>query len=155
MGRRGRLRRGVVRFSRRGWATLAGVGRRRTDEELLEALFAAAERWDGPLGVVDYQRCRRPEDPGASTIGLRFGGWDKALHAAGLEPTGRRTPRKWKRAEAFIAVAGWASTTSDRRHVAYIEAAGVDEDLPLPEVVGRLFPEGWRKLVAEIDATDP
>lgn len=130
------------------------MGRRWTDEELLEALTAAAERADQPLTGVDYQRSRRPTDPGASTIGLRLEGWERALHAADLEPTGRRNHRKWKRAEALLAVAGWAATTSDRRHAAYAEAARGDEGLPLPEAVGRLFPEGWRKLLAEIDALD-
>jgi len=89
----------------------------RTDEQLLDALRSIGQRFNGALGVVDYQRLRGP-GPATSTIGTRFGGWAVALDLAGLEPTGRRRIRKWTSRRRARRRGLLGSDEADRRHAA-------------------------------------
>lgn len=117
---------------------------------MIAALRRCAELADKPLTSADYHRLHQPTEPGASTIGQRFGNWARALAAADLPPTAFRHHRRWKHADALDAVARWADSAEDKRLPAYAAASAADPDLPLPDQLARMF-GGWRRVLAALE----
>jgi hypothetical protein len=123
--------------------------RRIPDHKLLDAIGITSTLVDGPLTSVAYHQHRPPGAPSVSTITARFGSWADALETAGLAPTGRRRPRRWKPAEILAAVDRWIETADDTRYPAYLAAAADDPELPLAGMIERHF-GGWRRLLDEL-----
>lgn len=105
-------------------------------DELLTALRRVASLVEEPLTSAAYHRLHDPSEPGARTIGERFGTWAGALNAAGLPPTGcassrhRGRRRHWTDDEILQVVGVWLDGSQDRRHAAtYSAAAAEDADL--------------------------
>jgi hypothetical protein len=125
------------------------------DLVLLDALRRVADQVDRPLSSASYHALRSPTDPGARTIGARFGGWDSALKAAGLAPTEftlRRhgdDRRRRSDGELLDAVAAWAATATDTRLPSYAKAASADRALPSPDLLARRF-GGWRRVLSAL-----
>lgn len=119
---------------------------------MIAALQRCAALIDGSLTSAAYHHLHEPAEPGASTIGARFGSWAAALDAAQLPPTpyrGRRQHR-WTHDEALDLVRHWAAAASDTRLTAYAAAASNDPDLPRPDQLARMF-GGWRKILKQLD----
>ena len=137
---------------RRAQSERASRARRRfSDETLLEAVRGAAD-WAGRVpSIADYAEFARSSDlPSLDTIGLRFGGWNGALRAAGMTPRHARrrvSPRRWTDAACLEALDRLVQELGELPSITrYEELAKGRPDLPSPATVRNRL--GRWKLVA-------
>ncbi len=137
---------------RRAQSEQASRSRRRfSDEALIEAVRASAE-WAGRVpSIADYAELARSSDlPSLDTIGLRFGGWNAALRAAGMTPRDTRRrgpPRRWTEAACLEALGRLVEELGELPSITrYEELARERADLPSPATVRNRL--GRWKLVA-------
>lgn len=119
--------------------------RRFTDEQMIGALQVVALRLGHTPTAVEYQR--ELGKPSREIISIRFGGWENAVRAAGLEPSPasvhRRGPEDCIAALRHLAdYLGHPPTDTEfRQHGAVLRAAG----LPPSSTTIRLYLGGWKQ----------
>ena len=131
--------------------------RRFSDEALLDAVRRCAE-WAGRVpSIADYAEFARSSDlPSLDTIGLRFGGWNAALRAAGMTPRHARrrgAPRRWTQEACLEALGRLVDELGELPGISrYEQLARERSDLPSAATVRNRL--GRWKLVALRFAAD-
>jgi hypothetical protein len=124
-----------------------------SDRDLTRGLRAVADRYHHSPSLREYDLIA----PGlylasGQTVCTRFGGWRRALAAAGLDsaPPARTYASRWHLAACWRALESVADELGDPpRFVRYAELAARREDLPSPPTVrARLGP--WSQIAAEL-----
>ena len=149
--------------------SLRAIGAQPKRDETIEILRCWAETEPGSLGCTRYSAVRQPEWPTRGTIARRFGSWDAALRASGLD---HRAPRSAPRIPADantreahrqaqrervlqtlrygIAVHGSIPTAMQFFRWRLIEAPAT----PTQATVYRLFPGGWQAVLDALGDVD-
>ena len=143
---------------RRAQSERAARSRRRfSDEALIEAVRGSAE-WAGQVPTIaDYVEFARPSSglPSLDTIGLRFGGWNAALRAAGMTPRYARRrplPRRWSEAACLEALRRLSDELGQVPSITrYAELAKERPDLPCPATVRNRLGR-WKLLALRLEA---
>lgn len=145
---------------RRAQSERASRTRRRfSDEALIEAVRGSAEWADRVPSIADYVEFAHSSIslPSVDTIGLRFGGWNAALRAAGMTPrnTRRRAPpRRWSEATCLDAITRLVEELGELPSITrYAQLARERPDLPSPATVRNRL--GRWKLIALRFMQDP
>lgn len=138
-----------------GWRSNLSVRPPRfSDEQLLDGLRRVANKLGHPPSGPEY--ARQAEELGLAcmqTMYVRFGGWRRALHAAGFEaPPARVWSPRWNIASCWHAFASVAHLLGDPpRYRRYLELAAGREDLPSGSTL--ILRLGlWPEIVAALSA---
>jgi hypothetical protein len=118
-----------------------------TDDQILEAIRAAARRCGEPLSHSRYDGVSGDvAGPSSARIVQRFGTWRQACSAAGVAAgsAGREYVQRWDRASVVIAVAQYlASEGCPRTYAGYEQWARAGADRPSGATVRNVL-GGWR-----------
>jgi hypothetical protein len=138
--------------SARAWALADHHQPRFSDSELLDGLVRVAQRVGWVPSDAEYDRLARDLGLASSTtLYQRFGGWQGALEAAGIQaPPRRRWALRWDQAECWAALESVSDQLGDPpRYRRYRELAMGRDDLPQAGVVRNRLGL-WSQIAAEL-----
>lgn len=114
-----------------------------SDDEILASLRDYA-REQGRTPTRDEWRGLPNEYPAPTTVVNRFGGWNKALDAAGLKPAARTSTAYWTKHHVMEAL---IRDTLRRGHAPTVAEWRSEDKLPSPAVIFREF-DTWNEALA-------